>query len=160
MVTIVIIGILAAMSVGLVNLVKRGRLTAQINTLISSIGIARSEAIKRSQTATICSSTNGTACSGNADWATGWIVFDDVNGNATVDAPADTIIRVSPRLTGGNTLIYAGFIANGSLTFGRQGRFLNANINNGTFTLTDTTLPAAQVKQLIISATGRARVIR
>ena len=157
MVTIVIIAILAAMSVGLVNLVKRSRLTAQINTLIASIGVTRSEAIKRGQTATICSSANGTSCSGAANWATGWIVFDDVNGD--VLNGADILIRVSPRITGGNTLTYAGFAANDSLTFGNQGRFLNADINNGTFTLTDTTLTTGQ-KQLLISATGRTRVIR
>lgn len=157
MITIVIVGILAAMSVGLGKLVKKSRLTAQINTLVASIGIARSEAIKRGGAATICSSADGMACSGSADWATGWIVFDDADADGVLNGD-NTLIRVSKILTGGNTLTYQGDITDDSLTFTNQGRFMTTPGNKGTFILEDTTI--SQTKKLIISPAGRGRVVR
>ena len=152
MVVIAVVAVLVVMLNGLQGFVNKGRLTAQINTLVSAISMTRNEAIKRGQTASICSSANGVACNGGNTWQVGWIVFDDVNGDANVD-PADTIIRVFPALTGGNTLIYN----NGQrLTYQENGRL--SGVFNGTFILTDPTV--ANGKTVIISGVaGRARFL-
>jgi type IV fimbrial biogenesis protein FimT len=56
------------------------------NDLVGAIRLARSEAIKRGSSVTVCSS-NGTqsACSGNV-WNNGWIVFSDDNADGAYDA--------------------------------------------------------------------------
>ncbi len=54
--------------------------TTQANSLMSSINLARSEAVKRQSNVTICASTNQTTC-GGSDWSTGWIVRLDSNNS-------------------------------------------------------------------------------
>jgi Tfp pilus assembly protein FimT len=65
---------------------------------VSSLNIARSEAIKQGRNATVCTSTNQTACTGTA-WENGWIVWVDVNQNGNLDAPAEIIRVVEPLAT-------------------------------------------------------------
>lgn len=42
--------------------------------LAATFRFARSEAIKRSASVTVCASTDGAACDQDGDWAAGWIV--------------------------------------------------------------------------------------
>lgn len=49
------------------------QLRASSNDLIGSINLARSEAIKRGTTVTVCASSSGDTCGG--DWNEGWIVL-------------------------------------------------------------------------------------
>jgi len=81
--------------------------------------LARSEAIKRGSPVSICPSLNpeavaGPACNGGAnDWASGWVIFADLNGIGTIDA-GDRVIRVQGPLAnsggiqsvGGDTLSF------------------------------------------------------
>jgi type IV fimbrial biogenesis protein FimT len=63
------------------------------NDLVGAIRLARSEAVKRSASVTICASnTDQTACSGN-NWNNGWIVFSDDNNDSALDAE-ETVHRV------------------------------------------------------------------
>jgi len=49
---------------------------ASVNTFVHTIFLARSEAMKRGSTVTLCSSSDGTACGPpGADWSAGWIAF-------------------------------------------------------------------------------------
>ena len=75
------------------------RMSAEVNGLLGDLQYARSEAIKEGQTVTACVSTNGTQCTGGTAWAGGWIVFSDVNGNATVGA-GDVMLRVQGAFAG------------------------------------------------------------
>ncbi len=78
MVTIAIIGVL--LIVGLPSLkafMQGNQLVASTNELISAFHVARSEAIKRNTTVTICESTDGTSCATTGNWEDGWIVFVD-----------------------------------------------------------------------------------
>jgi type IV fimbrial biogenesis protein FimT len=75
------------------------RMSAEVNGLLGDLQYARSEAIKEGQTVTVCVSTNGTQCTGGIAWAGGWIVFSDVNGNATVGA-GDVVLRVQGAFAG------------------------------------------------------------
>ncbi len=63
-------------------------------TQLASIGgdlrNAREVGLGRSRDAVICSSINGTACNGNTDWSSGWIVFLDRNGNQVPDYGTNT----------------------------------------------------------------------
>jgi type IV fimbrial biogenesis protein FimT len=48
------------------------KLRSQANDLVAGAVLARSEAIKRNQTVTLCASSDGATCTGT--WANGWIV--------------------------------------------------------------------------------------
>lgn len=61
--------------------------------ILNAANVARTEAVKRKTTVSLCSSDDIVSCAGTADtWTTGWIVFEDVNGNGDYDAADDTII--------------------------------------------------------------------
>lgn len=128
--------------------VQDSQLIAQSNSLHSAMMLTKSEAVKRSRPATICSSTNGTACNGGAVWSNGWLVFVDTNNNGGVDA-GEQIIQVGSSLSGGNALNYNNgarvtFAASGFASF------------FGTFSLCDDR-GAAKAKFLILSNQGRLR---
>ena len=128
--------------------VQDSQLIAQSNSFHSAIMLTKSEAVKRSRPATICSSTNGTACNGGANWSNGWLVFADTNNDGVVDA--DEIIQVGSPLSAGNVLNYNG---GARVTFSASG--FSAGFN-GTFSLCDDR-GAAKAKFLILNNQGRLR---
>lgn len=156
MIVLIIITVGASMSVGLVGLVHKGRLTGQINTLIGAISMARSEAIKQGDSVTICGANTAlNSCSGLKMWSEGWIVFSDENDNGQVNGN-DKIIRVFPGL-GKNKLEYGTGNAGGNrITYGGNGRM--TGVFNGTFTLrSDDVSEEKEVK--VSPRVGRARIV-
>lgn len=94
------------------------RIAAEINGLLGDMQFARSEAVKEGLPVTVCVSAGGAVCDGTTTWQNGWIVFSDLNGNATVDA-GDVILRIQKPFSGTDT-----FVANhavGAVTFNREG---------------------------------------
>lgn len=82
-----ILGILVAIAVpSFRQLTSDSRTVAATNDLVTALTVARSEALRRSSNAVLCTSSDQATCSGSTDWAGGWIVFGDRNGNGTVDA--------------------------------------------------------------------------
>ncbi|MFO6421105.1 GspH/FimT family pseudopilin [Hylemonella sp. W303a] len=73
-------------------LLQRG-VQAAVDALVGDLRYARSEALMRSARVSVCSSRDGAACLTTPDWAAGWIVFADANGDGVVDA-ADRVLRV------------------------------------------------------------------
>ena len=67
-------------------MVNSMRMTSAVNSLFSSLMLARSEAIKRNSRAVVCKSATGDACITTGGWEQGWIVFHDANNNAALDA--------------------------------------------------------------------------
>lgn len=73
--------------------VADGRVSAAKDKLISSISLARAEAIKRGERVIICrANPAGTSCAGsgiaavNESWADGWLVFADADEDEALDA--------------------------------------------------------------------------
>jgi type IV fimbrial biogenesis protein FimT len=94
LITMTLVAILLSIAVPSYRYVTySNRASSEVNALLGEMQLARAEAIKEGQFVTVCPSTNGTSCTGSTTWNTGWIVFSDVNGNATVDA-GDTVIQV------------------------------------------------------------------
>ncbi|MFT6217459.1 MAG: type IV fimbrial biogenesis protein FimT [Cycloclasticus pugetii] len=148
-ITIAIAGILLAIGAPNFNsFLQNNRLTTQINELVTSINLARSEAIKRGFSSTICKSNTGSSCAGN--WTDGWVVFDDQNADGVVDAD-ETIIRSHGALKGGNTLTFG---TKNRITYSSQGIAVGFN---DTFKLCDNR-GATKAKGIVISNTGRARL--
>lgn len=88
MVTLAIAAILLTVGVpSFSDTIKNNRLIAQTNKFVGSVALARSEGVKTAQTVNMCpANATYTACSGNTNWSTGWIVWIDLNGNATIQA--------------------------------------------------------------------------
>lgn len=104
MVVIAIGAILATIAVpSFINMMERNRVSAQARDVISAFNLARAEAITRGNTVSVCTSNNGTGCSGSTNWANGWIVFSELSvppnsavdgGNCNNVTTDDCIIRV------------------------------------------------------------------
>jgi type IV fimbrial biogenesis protein FimT len=101
MVTLSVAAILAVVAVpAMQDFVTRNRLAALNNELMTAINYARSEAIKRGATVSVCKSNTATSCGGS--WSNGWIVF--VDAGTAGDATGDTILRVHQGMPNGFTL--------------------------------------------------------
>jgi type IV fimbrial biogenesis protein FimT len=148
MITVGIIGLVTAIAVPSMGAyVKSERLTSQINTLVSHLVYARSEAITKSQQTVVCISSNGTSCTGT-DWASGWIVFGDTDSNGTVNN-LETVLRVQQALSVNTLTSNIGT----SIVYDNRGF---ATSKTGTFSLCDDSEPA-NLKSIQISITGRVR---
>ena len=120
-VVIAIVGILAAIGTPTFKYVTASnRVASEVNSLLGDMQYARSLAIKEGQSVTVCASADQTSCSGANTWHTGWIVFMDPNTNQNHDA-GETIMRVQPAFTGGDTFTGGGTPAFTSATFNRLG---------------------------------------
>jgi len=87
-VVIAVIGILSSVAVPRFReFIQNSRTTTATNQLVTAINVARSEAIKRGQTARVCASSDQTACN-SSDWTDGWIVETD-----TAAGPSE-VVRV------------------------------------------------------------------
>jgi type IV fimbrial biogenesis protein FimT len=91
MITITVLGVLLGIAVpSFMETVRNNRLISQNNEFIGSLNLARSEALKRSGSVSVCASADEATCSGSTDWSTGWIVFNDANANGTLEAADGT----------------------------------------------------------------------
>ncbi|WP_428606012.1 GspH/FimT family protein [Sedimenticola sp.] len=67
--------------------------SSAINTMISHIQLARSEAITRANRMILCPSLDGQTCDNSTTWDQGYILVEDSNDNKTVDS-GDKLLRV------------------------------------------------------------------
>jgi type IV fimbrial biogenesis protein FimT len=111
MVTIALAAIILTQAVPSFNaLVQNNRLISQKNEFISTLNLARSEALKRGTRVTVCASSDKTTCD-TTDWEQGWIVFSDHDADNVLDSGTgacldteDCLIRVSNGIKDGNSL--------------------------------------------------------
>ncbi len=84
-ITLAIIGVVAGLAVpAFQSMLVRDNVSSINNELMLSLKRARSEAIARGKDVTMCSSTDGTSCSGaSGNWENGWIIYEDINGDGS-----------------------------------------------------------------------------
>lgn len=118
-IVVALVAMLAAVAVPSYRaLVQNNRATAQANELVTSLNLARSEAIKRGLPAAACASVDQSTCSGATNWASGWIVFTDGTGVAGTRDAADVVLQAwqaqqgNPTITGSASSIR--YLASGS----------------------------------------------
>ncbi len=166
MMTLAVMSILLVVGVpAFQTFVQNNRQTSDHNGLIMALLSARSGAVRTNVPVVVCTSTNGTQCSGSANWEDGWIVFTDVvntdtateegvvnaaSGGGTAalcETDEDCVLGVYDSLGAGSTLRLAG--AGSAITYNSTG----VSDVSDTFTMCvpDTTVK----KQVIISSTGR-----
>ena len=80
------------------TLLANNRMSAAVNDLVASLHAARSEAVKRQVTVTLCPTPDGTgACTNGGTLADGWTVFVDRNADAIISGD-DTVLQRHPGL--------------------------------------------------------------
>lgn len=150
---------------------RNSRLTSAANNLLGAIQTARTEAIKRQVSVSICPSDNadddaGATCSAEGVFR-GWIVFVDTNSNCDRDA-GDTLVRGEPRIDTESAAVFA-VSAGTCISFAgsgfRQTGGGKAVADRTVFCDSRGNAPQAGLDQsaargLEVTPTGRARVTR
>ena len=98
LVTLTVVSTLTTVAVPSFQQLTTGqRMAGAVNSLITALHLARSEAIKRGERATLCPSATGRECrNGGANgvvWEEGYLLYIDRNGNREFDAD-ETAVRV------------------------------------------------------------------
>lgn len=134
------------------------KLTAASNALLSSMYLARSEAIKRNGRVVLCKTADGVSCATAGGWEQGWIVFHDANSNGERDSGELLIQRTQPladrvKVTGNSPVArYVAFIATGST------KLTGGGFQAGTVTVCNQSASPVEARQIILSAVGRPRI--
>ncbi len=136
-----VVSILVSVGLPMMNVFfDSNRMVSNTNDLVAGLNITRSEAIKQQIRVTLCQSADTASCTGSGQWEDGWIVFQDPNGNATVDG-GERILRLNAAVDGQVTTRsndVGNLIAN-SVSFTSRGlpKALNGGAQSGTFRICD-----------------------
>ena len=146
LIAISILGVITALAVPSFQSISiNSNLSTETNDLVSSLRYARSEAAKQGLNVTVCSANAGlTACSGSADWSTGWLVVDSGGTvlNVREALAADTATEMD--IVGGT----------GAIVFNRNGFSSSAR----TIKLCGPENSAQRARGVIVSVDGRVRL--
>jgi type IV fimbrial biogenesis protein FimT len=99
--------------------VKRNQLRSQAERVMTTLNLARSEAVKRNQPVSVCRSEDGETCSGG--WSDGWIVFSNLDGDNAVDVGTDEVIRVYDGLAEDHQ--FYGTVGDDAMTYFSDGSY-------------------------------------
>lgn len=143
MICIAVLAVLMALAVPTFkNASLPSKLRSEANSLTGDARLARSEAIKRNTTVTLCVSADGKTC-GTGNWSQGWIVVaPGLASPLQSEPPAPTGYHITPA-GGSNALI---FQASGT------------GATTETFTVCRATPTGSQERSVTISAVGRPSV--
>ena len=152
MVTLTIVAILCGIGVPSFRYVTTGnRLSTKVNALLGDMQLARTEAIKENTSIIICSSSDGATCSGSDEWKSGWIVWNDPNGNGSLDTNEAVLHQQQP-LNSQDTVQASNGIT--QITFNRTG-FATGLPDGTVITIHDSTANKAYTRCLQITAVGK-----
>lgn len=110
MVTLLIVGVV--LTLGMPNLTaftQNSRITTTANDFHAAFQVARSEAARSKATITICASDNSmdAAADCQGDWADGFIIFLDLNGDIARAGAGESVLRAHPAVAKGVNLVVA-----------------------------------------------------
>lgn len=154
MITLTIASILLTAAVpSMQDFITRNRMSTEVNTFISSLYLARSEAVKRMQNVGLCPSVDYTSCTNSPDpqWNIGWMVYANKDSTSGFDPSAgDEILQRNPSLP-------SRFMIKGTISFITYNPTGQSNAGNYIFCDTGTG-NVAQDRKVTVSSEGRVRV--
>ena len=148
MIVMIIIAII--MSVALPafrNVTLSTRLSNYSNELVSSVYLARGEAIKRNTRVRMCASKNGVDCETAGGWAQGWVVLD----------PNNIPLKVQEELASGFSFQAAGAVH--MLTFDSTG-YIVTPTSATVFTACRSSPVGSQERKVTVDRVGKTSVER
>lgn len=147
------IALIAALAVpSLSGMIENAQTASLARRLHVSLVLARSEAIKRRQTVSVCASTS-LLCADSSRWAQGWIVFSDNDSNGQRDGSEPLLWR---EMTSGSDLeirFAGGASAHRFVRFTAHG----SGWPNGTFYVC---AGSVQKRRVVFYFSGRSRIAR
>lgn len=159
LVTLLVAAIFAALAVpAYERMVSTHRLALHANLLLTSLYLARTEAVKRNRRVVLCRSAGGETCAPEGGWHQGWIVFVDANNNGERDADELLLRREGGLPSGyfltGNTPVsqYVSYTPTGMT------KLVSGAFQAGTLTLCTPHASDGGGRQIVVSATGRPRI--
>jgi type IV fimbrial biogenesis protein FimT len=162
MITISVAGVLLTVGVpSFVDLVRNNRAATNVNELLTSFSIARSESIKRGWNVSVCRSSNGATCTGA--WADGWIVFRDNAATDTAVPVVGEVLRTWPAMPGNAAV---ATFANGAATdigwirFAPRGGIRAAGAMPIRYDIELAGCSGLQMRRVELNTVGRASVTR
>ena len=132
------------------------RLLAQAQEFMHTLQWARSQALVLRTRVTVCTSADGQSCARSGGWQQGWLVFEDANANASVDAGERILQRFGARPPGlmgtGNSLVsrYVSYQAEG------RGQTLSGAFQAGTIRWCWSGVKTQRL--VVLNALGQARL--
>jgi len=161
LVELLVVLIITALAVGmalpsLAGLVSDARLTSTTNQFITTLHYARSEAIKRGGTVTLCKSSDSGMCRLDDGWEQGWIVFADTNGNGLRDLDEDLLTTTTGH--DGELSIIGNHHVQNYIAYRATGAAITATgaLQIGTVTV----CLRGQARRIILNRAGRPRTER
>lgn len=154
---VAILGALLALALpNFSDTIEAANTNSQVKVMLTTLNLARSEAIKRGTDVSVCASDDGADCDEDA-WADGWIVFVDNNGDADGTAGSvdggDVVIRVFDTLGAGSTATMTADL----LSYNSLGFSSTAGVQ--TFLICPASNNAANARSIEIGPSGRGRRI-
>lgn len=135
------------------SIIQNNRTINLTNDFIYSLNLARSEAIKRGSSVSICPASNQSFNSCGNNWNQGWLIFVNPDENNVFSNDAiEVLVRIQQiDTTTANITLTTG---NAPVTFTSNG-FANSTTGNMAFTLKATGCNGNHGRQIVISPTGR-----
>lgn len=166
MAVLAIAGVLAAIAIpAMGNFMRNSRITAAANDVMAALHFTRSEAIKRRQPVTLCTSASAVTdlnptCAASA-FLTGWIAFVDTNQSGQRDAGEAVLLQreaINPLITARSSAnpFFVTYLLNG----------FTPNLTAAQLVMCDErgNTPSAgelsSARGILVSVTGRAGVTR
>lgn len=154
LVTLAVVSTLTTIAVpSLQQFVSNQRMTGAINSLITALHLARSEAIKRNENVALCPSVDGRNClntdASETAWENGYLLYVDRNENDNPDAD-EAVVHIFGPSSGLRIRSSSG---RNHVTYRSNGLATGSNLSF-TFCTTNNTSPPRTV---IVANSGRVR---
>lgn len=157
MIALVVGSILLAMTVpSFQSAMKNNRNDTQADLLYGSLMVARSEAVTRNSSVTVCKkSVSADTCVTTDDWSYGWLIFADTDSDQVVDG-GETIISKQAEISGSIKITsdanFVTFIATGGMS-------TDATLSSGSFSfkVCDEGNDQNYMREVKLNITGRAQ---
>lgn len=141
--------------------IQNNRMSTTVHSFVSSLNLARSEAVKRGERVTMCKSSNSATCANSGDWQQGWIVFVDSNDNGQRETATEELVRARNAVSGEATISgqsdVENYVSYAGTGFAQliTGSMLDSN--NSTLVFCDKREFGDHARAIIISTTGSVR---
>lgn len=110
MVTVAVAVILLGVGIPLFDtMMANNRAVTQSNMFVTALNLARTEAISKNITTTICSDADGNpatfVCGNQNNWTNGWFIFNDEDRDGVRDN-TETVIKIWEAMEPGTDILY------------------------------------------------------
>ena len=159
LVVVTIAAILLALAVpSFSRLIQSTNISSSVNTFLADIRFARSESIRLGGGVVMCRSSSPEATNSTCDtgstrgWESGWIIFHNLDTNATRTSGTEPLLRVQAPITSIDSI---GSGNSTTFVFTATGRLRNLSSGAGTLTF-GASYPIDNLRVVCVNVGGRA----